>query len=654
MYRTAHRVRVAYPGVGVVVLSRYSDASVAPTGGRRPVLTGSRLTGPDGPAGPNKIIRIVALLRAAVARYRFGRPAAIAVALYLTAAAVAAGYDGGRWFVVVAAAGFWPWDDGAGLLPAAIGVLNAWALWQILRGPAASRAGTLPRDVVWLRRLLYADVAGDLLLWEFLDDVSDVAEYAASWAVWAATMVLLVRALAGGVSARFRIIALGLGLTGVLAAALRPFAEVPLLTSSLLVAMATLGCKAMIMAGQGRDGRFSAVTVAIGWTALLVPQVYSLLQVGRVAFDGLSFAVHALDGLIVVWAARTAHELAAPGPGVAVPGTGRTPWLLATVVVLVLPMAVVGAEGDARLTYTSADEGCRDRLQPAAGLGPEERRRSFLCVARDETFAADSMFPEDLADQRVLAYGSQLCALPGDRERNALHERAGGTADTIELAAALEYLCPGIVARQNAEADRRQAERDRQEAAWKAEANARCADPWPGARARRQGTAAYMLSEGGGYAVFDDRDDSAGVPEDIYGGGDETADIFDAVEDGFIDVVGSSAAIVTNGDAAMCLTVKVFNRAPPLRLTGWDQVVEVGIASRSGRLVVPTYPEGGGSGAAGPLPDLAVAGPGHYRLRIYARTLPWDENDPDAPLEEHLLVVYPGRSTDKVVHRLRG
>uniref|UniRef100_UPI003F49433C hypothetical protein n=1 Tax=Nonomuraea sp. CA-252377 TaxID=3240003 RepID=UPI003F49433C len=141
---------------------------------------------------------------------RFGRPAAVAVALYLIAAAVAAMYDGGRWFAVVVSAGFWPWDDGARLLPAAIGVLNAWALWQILRGPAAPGAGVLPRDVVWLRRLLFADVAGDLLLWDILEDVSGVAEYAASWAVWTATMVLLVRALAG-VSARFRIIALGLG-----------------------------------------------------------------------------------------------------------------------------------------------------------------------------------------------------------------------------------------------------------------------------------------------------------------------------------------------------------------------------------------------------------------------------------------------------------
>ncbi|MER7209213.1 hypothetical protein ABT340_19300 [Streptosporangium sp. NPDC000239] len=530
-------------------------------------------------------------------------------------------------------------------------MLNAWALWQILRGPALPRAGALPRDVVWLRRLLYTDVAGDLLLWELLDEVSGVAEYVARWAVWAATMFLLVRALAG-VSARFRVIALGLGLTGVLAAALRPFAEIPL-TASFLVAMAALGCKVMIIAGQRRDRRFSAVTVGIGWTALLVPQVYSLLQIGRVAFDGLSLAVHALDGLLVVWAARTAHELAAPGQGVPAPGTGRTPRLIAAAFVLALPAAVVGAEEDARLTYTAADEGCRDRLRPATALGPEERRRSFLCLARSETFAANAMFPERLADQRVLAHGAQLCALPGDRERNALHERAGGTADAIELAAALEYLCPGIVARQTADAHRRQAERDLQEARWKAEANARCDDPWPGTRARWQGTAAYMLPEGGGYAVFDDRDDSAGGPGDIYGDGDEVADIFDAVEDGFVDVVGSSAAIVTRGDSAMCLTVKAFDRAPPLRLTGWDQVVEVGIASRSGRLIVPTYPEGGDGGAARPLPDLAVAGPGHYRLRIYARTLPWDENDPEAPLEEHLLVVHPGRSTDKVVHRPR-
>ncbi|MFF4196751.1 hypothetical protein [Nonomuraea sp. NPDC001831] len=599
-------------------------------------------------------MRIAAFLRA-VARHRYGRPAAVAVALYLTAAAVAAWYDGGRWFVAVATAGVRPWDGEARLLPAAICVLNAWALWQILRGPVRAGAGALPRDVVWLRRLLYADVAGDLLLWDLLDRLSGLAEYVARWAVWAATMLLLVRVLTG-VTARFRMIALGLGLAGVLGAALRPFAAIPLLWLSVPLALATLACRAMIIAGQGRDGRFGAVTLAVGWTALLVPQAYSLLQAGRLTFDGLSLVVQALDGLLVVWAARTAHELAVPRQDAPVAGAGWAPRLLAAAaVLLVLPMAVVGAERDARLTYTAADEGCRDRLRPATGLDAEERRRSFLCLARSDTFAAGTMFPGRLPDQRVLAYGGQLCALPGDQERLALHGRAGGMGDAIELAAALEYLCPGIVARQTADADRRQAEHDLQEARWKAEANARCTDPWPRVRARRQGTAAYMLFEGGGYAVFDDRDDSAGDPGDIFDSGEEAADVFDAAEDGFIDAAGSGAAIVTaEENAPMCLTVKAFDRAPPLRLAGWDRVVEVGIASRSGRLVVPAYPEGGDSGAAGPLPSLAVAGPGRYRLRVHARTVPWDEDDPDAPLEEHLIVVYPGRSTEKVVHRPRG
>ncbi|MFI7468747.1 hypothetical protein [Nonomuraea sp. NPDC049646] len=160
-----------------------------------------------------------------------------------------------------------------------------------------------------------------------------------------------------------------------------------------------------------------------------------------------------------------------------------------------------------------------------------------------------------------------------------------------------------------------------------------------------QGIAAYMLFEGGGYAVFDDRDESAS----------EEADVLGAVEDGFIDAAGSGAAIVTaEKNAPMCLTVKAFDRAPPLRLAGWDRVVEVGIVSRSGRLVVPACPKGGDSGATGPLPNLAVAGPGRYRLRVHARTASWDEDDPDTSLEEHLIVVCPGRSTEKVVHRPRG
>ncbi|MEV0595796.1 hypothetical protein [Nonomuraea cavernae] len=252
------------------------------------------------------------------------------------------------------------------------------------------------------------------------------------------------------------------------------------------------------------------------------------------------------------------------------------------------------------------------------------------------------MFPEDLPDQRLLAYGEEQCAMPGLKERQALVRRAGGSADAADLGDALEFLCPGVVAQQRADQAREQAEQEREWAARKAEMNARCADPWPKLRARRQGTAAYSLFEGGGYAVFDDRDSTEGA------GGD----IFKAIDDGFIDAAGSSAAITTYGEnESMCLTVKAFGAAPPLRLKGWNQVVEVGVVSRSGRLVVPPYPEGGDSGTIEPLPSLAIASPGRYRMRVYARVFEWDEDDPDAPVEEHLIVVYPGRSAKEIVHR---
>ncbi|MER7619789.1 hypothetical protein, partial [Nonomuraea wenchangensis] len=326
------------------------------------------------------------------------------------------------------------------------------------------------------------------------------------------------------------------------------------------------------------------------------------------------------------------------------PPAGSRPPRSLVAAVLMLPMAVVGAEQGVRLTYTGTDDGCAYRIRPAAAGGPEERRRSFLCLARQETFAGGTMFPEDLPDQRILARAEKLCAQAGDSERMALHRRDGGGADSVELAQALEYLCPGIVARQTADAARRQAELDREEAAWQAEANARCADPWPGARARRQGTVAYSLAEGGGYTVFDDRDETGDGP-DPYG----------VPEDGFIAVAGSGAVVATRADlATMCLTVKVFLAAPPLRLTGWDEVVEVGVLSRTGRLVVPPYPEDSGGGALGPLPDLALGGPGHYRLRVHTRLLAWDEDDPGAPGEEHLVVVFPGGPAKKVVHRSRG
>ncbi|GAA3415516.1 hypothetical protein [Streptosporangium vulgare] len=531
--------------------------------------------------------------------------------------------------------------------------LNAWALWQVLRGPMLPRAEGSPRDVIWLRRLLYAGIAGDLVLWELVEALSGIVEYVARLALWTATLILLARVVSG-VSARFRAITLALGLIGTLTPSLLFLLDDLSLRVIDLLSLASLGWTVMTLIGQRRDGRWSGATIGVGRIALASSLAFPVLgfvfQSDWPLFDGSVLAVNALGVFTTVWLARTAHELARPADTTAAEttprsATGREPRLLVAVA-LALPLVVVGAEEGARFGFTGLDEGCRERIRPYADTRPQDRRRSFLCLARDAPHAGVAIFPGNLPEQRVLALGEELCAVSGAEERQALLRRAGGSATTDELGDTLEFLCPGVIAGQRAdqvrEQARRQAEQERELAAWKAEANARCADPWPRLRAGRQGTAAYSLFEGGGYYVFDDRDSVAGP----------AGDIFRAIDDGFVDAAGSSAAINTYGEnEAMCLTVKAFGAAPPLRLKGWDKVVEVGLLSRSGRMVVPPYPEGGDSGAIGPLPNLAVDGPGRYRMRVYARAFEWDEDDPEAPVEEHLIVVYPGRSTKKVIHR---
>jgi hypothetical protein len=62
---------------------------------------------------------------------------------------------------------------------------------------------------------------------------------------------------------------------------------------------------------------------------------------------------------------------------------------------------------------------------------------------------------------------------------------------------------------------------------------------------------------------------------------------------------------------------------------------------RSGRLTVPYMGEGGEVGAGAPMPNLAIAGKGRYRLRVYVRV-------DDAGEEQHLVVVFPGTSRKRL------
>ncbi|MFG2071836.1 hypothetical protein [Nonomuraea maritima] len=573
-----------------------------------------------------------------VGRYRFGRVAALVVGVYLVAMVGAGVFAAVTRDLSVLAAGALTYvpsgeEDGwLWLLLAAKCGFNAWVLWQVLRGPALPLAEGLPRDVVWLRRLLYVGVAGDLVLWELVEAVvSGVYDEALGDAVWVVTVVLLVRVFSG-VSAWLRVSVLVLVLGGVPAswALILSGAGTPVLLA--LPGVASMGGLVLLIIGQRRDGRWSETTITCGRVVMVGPLAVPLLATvaGYVSFAGAPLAVGAIGLVHTVWLARTAHELgtSAPQPAAAQPAAARGS-RLPLAVALALPLAAVGAEEGARYSFTGTDVGCGDQVRPYADTRPVDRRQAYLCLARTGVFDRP-VFGEDEPDQHVLAYGDRLCA--GD-DREGVLTPAGLDA--------LEFLCPDVVARQRVEVAREQEERERERSEWEAEVAAmsdRCADPWPRLRGRRQGTAAYLLFEGGGYGVYDDRDDTA----------ESLGDLLVTVEDGIVDAAGSAAVVLTHTDRPMCLTVKAFRSAPPLRLKGWRDVVEVGVRSRSGRLVVPPYPEGGDSGAVEPLPNLAVAGPGPYRMRVYSRLRP---RHPDMSAEEHLIVVYPGRSMKKVVHR---
>ncbi|WP_157245257.1 hypothetical protein [Nonomuraea typhae] len=531
-------------------------------------------------------------------------------------------------------------DGWLGPLLVGIAGLNAWMVWQVLRGPALPRGQGSPRGVVWVRRLLYAGIAADWVIWELLELLSRPAVNVASRLMWVVTVFLLLRAVPG-VSFSFRAAALALCLIGKLGPAV--MASLGFVPSAMtLMVLAGSGSTVMILLAQRRDGRWSGATIGIGWISLVAPMAFLMLTLVLSSVDmvvnGTGLVLSALDVAGTAWLARTAHELAAEtGAPSAAPARG--PRLLVAGA-LVLPLAVVGPEEAARFSFGAA---CDEPAPPYAQVAAQDRRKAFLCRARR------GMFPAELPDQRILGYGARLCALPGAGERQALLRRVDGAGEEDEMDDALEFLCPEVIAVRRAGRAREQAEHERNraraEAAWKARLatiNARCADPWPKLPGRRQGTSAYLLFEGGGYDLYDDRDHGEGP----------AADPFKAIDDGFIDAAGGSAAVTTYGtNEPMCLTVKAYRAAPPLRLAGWDKVVEVGLVSRNGRLVVPPYPEGGDSGAIRALPNLAIAGPGRYRVRVYARRSEQDRDDPDVPAEEHLVVVYPGRSAERVVHR---
>ncbi|WP_030455603.1 hypothetical protein [Herbidospora cretacea] len=536
------------------------------------------------------------------------------------------------------------WDATTKVVLIAAALVKAALLWLILRAPAP---GPMNRRETALRWLLYLSVAHILVLWFPLAWLPDEVDLTFSLVLGAATTVLYLLVIRW----RSRVLGVSFGVVSAVALAgvvneLLDELDLLDLETGFVVALVLMafGVAATVLTviGQHRDGRWSRGTLIAGWLSL---NSYVLIYLLYFVFDHLDSSAPTLVPEIimdatalvhVVWLAATAREMPAGGlPAEPLPPARQRLIRVAVAAVAVLPVVVlIQPESAPRTTFSGWSMGCYE-FGPFGDLKPEERDDAFLCRARDQMGGSPPMFPDTLSDQQILAYGRELCRAEDREAQEALlkqagSERASWGVDSWDLV----YVCPEIVGAAQPELLRTSEEEEAASRAYIAELNARCRDPWPRTKGVVQATANYSLFADGdyGYYVHDPKDDR----------GETLAEqaierLYD--DDAQVGVAGSSVLVGHLEDVIdLCLTVKAFRTAPPLRLAGWDQVTEVPITTPTGNLTVPEA-DGGDVGANAPMPNLAIEGKGRYRLRVYVRL---------AEEEEHLVVVFPGTSKKRL------
>ncbi|WP_433367354.1 hypothetical protein [Streptosporangium sp. CA-115845] len=319
-------------------------------------------------------------------RYRFGRIAALIALGYLAAVAALGAFalttDRGDllwkvvtrdssmgWFLAPGEDTFTvPWGLALVLVP--IGALQAWALWQVLRGRARGELTDRGRKVGLLRLALYLGVGHGLLViagsplilalemywfWSVTGISSGFVQLSIVWLFF-----LVLRDI---VSRRLRLFSLVVGIIACVSGIGQNITEAFALNSAAQIftlaggyGQVWLAWSVSILIAQARDPRWSAATVRIG----VIAQVVSVLQPsGIVSFGGTGFptilTVYTLLGAAsvfgLVWEARTAHELAnplpQPVPGQAPARSAARRWPLPAVAIVLplIPAAVNLAHG---------------------------------------------------------------------------------------------------------------------------------------------------------------------------------------------------------------------------------------------------------------------------------------------------------------------
>ncbi|MGI5269445.1 hypothetical protein ACQEUU_09865 [Nonomuraea sp. CA-218870] len=565
-------------------------------------------------------------------RYRFGRVAAVVaggfVAAVVVSGAVAVVTDdvGHLWLATgVFGTGFGGW---ARVLPTvALGVLQGWGLWQILRGRSMRGKAELSRDARLLRVVLYASLVFEFVPSPWWVDLLKKA-------LWLALVVLFYRVL-DRASTVVRTAALVAGMCG-------PVVSLVDVGSLQLFGLPWLVWMALTLAAQGRDGRWSRATVwsgAVSAAEFFLPVIASIHVPDSIAaFSWYLIGGQALDVFWLVWLARTAHELGSR-PEESAPGRGpgpRGPWrsaLAGTVTVAALVLVPVSDHAPGPVTTARACERAEEDRRWDASAPPLTGERAFVCEVRT---SGKPSFAQGMPDDRLIVYGHRLCgAYTRADPREPAGLRASDGLDQADLPTLLAGICPRAAATLKAAAEAE----ERELLAWVAAEQRKCAKV-PRHRPLIKPVKATVVKS----PIWPE------LPLQAYEEGAETDpfedDLMDrAQEDDLVASAPGHLIVFASTSLRSCVTVETYDRRPPMETKGWARVVEVGYHSPDGSIVLH---DGLGSAL---LPDLAAHGKGHYRIRVHLSRMPWKGEEEGA--YRLLIMSYPGGGEHIIDHRPR-
>lgn len=189
----------------------------------------------------------------------------------------------------------------------------SWArgIWQILRGPPEGPPSQQDRNTLRLRMALYVATAMTWLLHVTASSIRADATVIDSAAIWV-VVLLFMRVL--GRDRRYTRGAGVLGYGGFTVIGVLDLIGWPVPDGvELICGLAGLAWTALVLRAQGGDDRWGKATVAYGIAALVAP---IFLVLAALPFPDEGSAVEALgvvsSVLIMIWLARSAHDLATP------------------------------------------------------------------------------------------------------------------------------------------------------------------------------------------------------------------------------------------------------------------------------------------------------------------------------------------------------